>query len=286
MPDGHADHRHALGARQLGQLAAGGERDALRARRAGGLEAGERLLGVARVARAEHQRCRGRSRTRARSRARVHRPRGARRPSAAVARSPPIAEPPMPHTTSPPGASLGRDPGRLHAPERVAELQRLREHVAEHALRVDRRDRLAREVAHGSRRARVHASAGSSTIVAGGYLRAAADHRVGARPARRPPRARPRRARSRGSGVGAHDHARRAAPSAPRASPRPPSSGGPSTLCGPTCAPASEAVLVHERAGLVARRAACCPRGRRAGPRSPRGSARASRCRSSSPRRA
>ena len=68
MP-GQADHRHAGRARALDQGAAGAGDDAAGAERLGGLEAGERLLGLARVARAEHRPLGARPSSAARSRA-------------------------------------------------------------------------------------------------------------------------------------------------------------------------------------------------------------------------
>ena len=55
---------------------------------------------------------------------------------------PPIAEPPMPATTRPPGQSLGVEVGRLHAPQRVAQVLGEPEHVGELAGAVDGGDRL------------------------------------------------------------------------------------------------------------------------------------------------
>ena len=101
------DHRHAVGARALGQRAAGRGHQPRRAGRLGRVVGRERLLGVAGVARAQHERLRRRSRPGRRSPSRA--PAGARRrgPSAPAASRPPTDEPPMPATIRPPGASSG-----------------------------------------------------------------------------------------------------------------------------------------------------------------------------------
>ena len=168
------------------------------------------------------------------------------------------------------------------------------EDVVEHARRVDRarspRATAASLTVHrsGHRLARVRCARLASTTAP------SADHgaappitraRLDPRAAR--PRARPRRARSRGSTQSrADEHAVVQHRALDRRVACPPSSARPSTVCGPMWAPLDEAAVVDQRAGLVARRQRRLRRARRAGRRWPRGSARASRCRSSSPRRA
>ena len=128
---GDRDHRHAVGAGQLGELAAGRHDDAAGAEHAGGLVAGERLLGVARVARAQHRRV-GRRPGR-QPVGRAARRSGARRGRRATARAsaPPIAEPPMPATTRPPGLSQRLEAGGLDLPQRVAQVLGQREDVVD-----------------------------------------------------------------------------------------------------------------------------------------------------------
>ena len=204
----------------------------------------------------------------------------------------------MPQTSRPPGVSGAGIARGLGAPQRVADLVRLGEHVAEHVLpgRAARSRRSAVDRPASSRPARSgrHARSGS---IHSGRARILADH--GAGPdlgARADHRARldagaVADAHALGehalddAAVGADDARRRAAPSARPQRRCRPSSDARARVCGPMCAPAIEAAVADQRAGLVARRAASTRRGRRAGRRSPRGSARASRCRSSSPRR-
>ena len=162
-----------------------------RAERAGGLVGGQRLLGVARVARAQHGRVRRRPRRAARSRGRATIGREARSPSAARASAPPIAEPPMPATTRPPGESWGArlaDSTRHSASRRCSGRPRM---SAELAGRVDRGDRLARGRARG-RRSKRDRSVGQLARP-GRYAR----RRPGCCPTRaRRPRRAPRRPRS------------------------------------------------------------------------------------------
>ncbi len=124
------DHRHAVGARQLGQRAARRDHDppgAERARPPRSRRASPRCRPSSwRTARS----CRASSTAAARSRACTRIGREAWSPSAARASAPPIAEPPMPATTSPPGVSVGMI-GRLHPPQRVAQVLGQGEHVAQ-----------------------------------------------------------------------------------------------------------------------------------------------------------
>ena len=99
-----------------------GRDDAPGAEHAGGLVAGQRLLGVARVARAEHRRVGRRPRRQPVGARRSGSGREAWSPRIARASAPPIAEPPMPATTRPPGLSHGVEAGRLDLPQRVAQV--------------------------------------------------------------------------------------------------------------------------------------------------------------------
>ena len=126
-----------------------------------------------------------------------------------------MAEPPMPQTTSPPRRSLRRDVGRLRAPERVGELERLRQDVVEHARRC-RRPRSPRATASrrsSGRGPRGHGLPGSH---------AAARLHLGAR-------VEPR-ARAHGRPFADRGARRRPSPAAPPGRPRPRAPAPPRTL--------------------------------------------------------
>src|SRR3954465_329787 len=77
----------------------------------------------------------------------------------AAARSAPIAEPPLPQPARPPHPADGETArrvarlraGGLGAPERVAHLERRRQHGVEHALGVDGRASLSRQLGPATR---------------------------------------------------------------------------------------------------------------------------------------
>src|SRR5215204_2409380 len=142
-----ADHGHSLLACEARERPAGGEHHPLGARGAGGLEAGERLLGLARVAGAQNERL-GRD-PRLEGIAADHRDRArgavtepgqrqvaADRRAAHAAHNQPAGQVARPYVR------------RLGAPERVAQLKRLGEHIAEHPARVRRLDAVLVQLAH------------------------------------------------------------------------------------------------------------------------------------------
>src|SRR5215211_7193827 len=150
-PGGHADHRHPLLARQLGEPAARREHHPPRPGDSGGFEAGERLLGLARVARTQDQRVGVGPGVEPVASDGADGPRGAvaqrRRGEVAADRGAAHAA-----DHEPPAGLAPLDPGRLHSPERVAELAGLGEHVTEHPGRVRPGDGIGREpVAHVTR---------------------------------------------------------------------------------------------------------------------------------------
>ena len=135
------DDRHAVGARQLGDLAAARDDDAARAERARGLVAGERLLGVARVRGAEDRRVGRRPRRqpvlaggqdRARRVVAEHRA----RQHATDARAA------HPGDDQPAGRVPRRQLRGLDLPLRVAQVLGQADDVGEQVGLVDRRDRL------------------------------------------------------------------------------------------------------------------------------------------------
>ena len=136
---GQRDDRHLVGAGRLGQLAAGGDHEAPRAQRAGGLVAGQGLLGVARV-RGEQDRDLGRRPRRQAvaagdddpARGLVAQRRAGQR---AADRRPAHAG-----DDEAPGGVDRLEHRRLHAPERVAELGGEVEDVRDQVRRVDRGD--------------------------------------------------------------------------------------------------------------------------------------------------
>ena len=137
---GQPDHRHPRLARGVGERAAGGRGVAARADGLGGGEAGERLLGVARVARAEDRavgRGPGGQLVVAEDQHR-HRHGVAHR----GAREHPADRGAAHAADDQPAGVLGLEPGRLDPPERVAQVIREREHVVELTARVDRLDRV------------------------------------------------------------------------------------------------------------------------------------------------
>ena len=136
------DHRDAVGARLLRQLAAGGgdDRRARRAPRAASY-GGERLLGVARVARAQHGRVGRRPRRQpvvAREHDRARRAVAERRARERAADR--RAAHPGDH--QPAWRVVWLEAGRLDAPQRVAQVLGQSQDVAELAAGVDFRDRV------------------------------------------------------------------------------------------------------------------------------------------------
>ena len=216
----------------------------VRAERAGGLVAGERLLGVARVATRTARWCRASSTAAGRRRA----PRGsaARRvsPSAARASAPPMAEPPMPATTRPSGLSHGSScaDSTFHSASRRC--SGIASTSVELVGGVDRRDRLAversrrallmrrspRRASHRSRTDRAVGELGAGEDldargehVAGADGDALAEDRAAVDRARRRPCARRRRRCSRAARSPRRSSRRRAPPRARRARRRRPS---------------------------------------------------------------
>ena len=136
------DHRDPLGARLLGQRAARRADDPPRPDRARGLEGGQRLLGLPRIARAQHGRVGGDP-----GRQRVV-ARGGDRPRGAVAehrlgQRAADGRPAHPGHDEAAGRVLRGQVGRLHAPQGVAQVLGQVEDVGQLTGRVNGGDRLA-----------------------------------------------------------------------------------------------------------------------------------------------
>ena len=228
--------------------------DAAGAERLGGVEAGERLLGVARVAGAEHGPAPSVAQAGQLVAADGRPAAGSRRsPSAAAARSPPIAEPPMPQTIRP-AASAGSsraDSTRQRASRRWSGM---REDVVEHG-----------SLGRGTLSSRPTTAPSSDRRPCATSTPAARIEPLTVAPARRP--------RSRRAGPSPRTSTPGRDPAARRRSPR----------AGPTLASGVDlgaGVDEHPRRASARPASRPCPRGC---PRSPAGSARACRCPSSSP---
>ena len=182
-----------------------------------------------------------------------------------------MAEPPIPQTTRPPGSVAGGHRRRLHPPQRVADLLRLRQHVGEHRVELTR----APPPAGPARRPR------SPPL-----------HRSPRPRPRSRPRRSARRSPTRTPRASTASRIEQSAPTITRScsTERSTAESLPTEQCvaehrlRADVRAAGEAALADQRAGLVARRQRGADPARRAGRRWPPGSARASRCRPSSRR--